>query len=115
MVQYRRNRVVGGCCFFTVNLRDRKTDLLVRYVDYLRESFAQAKRKNNFVINAIVILPDHLHTVWTLPDGDDDFPGRWRDIKSHFTRCLEQHGHALQKSVGSGLAFREECRVRSSI
>jgi putative transposase len=41
-----------------------------------------------FIIDAIVILPDHLHTLWTLPEGDADYSGRWRAIKSRFTHSL---------------------------
>jgi putative transposase len=37
-------------------------------------------------INAIVLLPDHLHTIWTLPPGDVDYSGRWNWIKHEFTR-----------------------------
>lgn len=86
MVLYRRHRVEGGCYFFTVTLRDRSSDVLVRHVDLLRGAFRAVRAERRFTIDAIVILPDHLHTIWTLPDGDADYSGRWRAIKSHFTR-----------------------------
>lgn len=88
MVQYRRNRVPGGTYFFTVTLRDRRATMLVEYVDALRTAFRKTLRDRPFVVDAIVVLPDHLHAVWTLPQEDDDFAGRWRSIKSRFTRAL---------------------------
>ena len=91
MVNYRRNRIPGACYFFTVTLRDRKSDLLTRYVDILRASFRKTMIKTPFRIEAIVVLPDHLHTIWTLPDGDDNYQGRWRSIKSTFTFRLRKH------------------------
>jgi putative transposase len=88
MVLYRRNRVAGGTYFFTVTLRDRSSDVLVRHVELLRNAFRAVRTERPFAIDAIVILPDHLHAVWTLPEGDADYSGRWRAIKSYFTRDL---------------------------
>ena len=95
MVLYRRNRVAGGTYFFTVTLRDRSSDILVRHVRPLRDAFRLVRAQRPFTIDAIVILPDHLHTVWTLPDGDADYSGRWRAIKSHFTHELRATGEPL--------------------
>jgi putative transposase len=86
MVLYRRNRVAGGTYFFTVTLRDRSSDVLVRHVGLLRDAFRSVRTERPFTIDAIVILPDHLHAMWTLPEGDADYSGRWRAIKSRFTR-----------------------------
>ncbi len=87
MPNYRRCRVAGGCYFFTVNLLERApNDLLIRRVDVLRAAVAKVKRVRPFHIDAWVVLPDHLHCVWTLPEGDDDFSTRWRLIKSYFAR-----------------------------
>ncbi len=88
MSVYRRNYVVGGTYFFTVNLLDRKKTLLVDYVDSLRESVAKVRRKRPFHIDAWVVLPDHMHAVWTLPEGDADYSGRWREIKKAFNRYV---------------------------
>jgi putative transposase len=88
MVLYRRNRVAGGTYFFTVTLRDRSSDVLVRHVGLLRNAFRTVRAERPFAIDAIVILPDHLHAIWTLPEGDADYSGRWRAIKSRFTRNL---------------------------
>jgi putative transposase len=86
MPNYRRNRVAGGCYFFTVNLLDRRSDLLVTEIDALRGAVRETRRAKPFHIDAFVVLPDHLHCMWTLPPGDADFPIRWRTIKALFSR-----------------------------
>ena len=89
MSDYRRYRVPGGTYFFTVNLLERKpNDLLVRHIDILRRSVMLARQRWPFHIDAWVVLPDHLHCVWTLPDGDSDNANRWRVIKQHFSKSL---------------------------
>ncbi|WFU29669.1 transposase [Bradyrhizobium brasilense] len=95
MVQYRRNFIPGGTFFFTVTLEDRTSSLLVEQVGLLRDAFRASRAKKPFTLDAIVILPDHLHTVMTLPPGDSDFPDRWRQIKSHFTRAVVAAGVPL--------------------
>jgi putative transposase len=88
MTDYRRNFLPGGSFFFTVNLADRRLRLLTEHVDGLRNAFRETRQHHPFAIDAMVVLPDHLHTVWTLPDGDADFATRWRLIKSSFSRDL---------------------------
>jgi putative transposase len=73
MVFYRRNFIPGGTYFFTVALADRKRDWLVRHIDLLRLAFRRARRQRPFAIDAIVVLPEHLHCVWTLPPDDADY------------------------------------------
>jgi putative transposase len=90
MTEYRRYRLKGGTYFFTVNLVERKRKLLTEHSDALRSAFREIKQAHPFQIDAIVVLPDHLHTVWTLPEGDDDFSLRWRQIKSAFSRKIEK-------------------------
>lgn len=85
-MRYRRARLAGGSYFFTVNLSDRRRHLLVESVDLLRAAIRDVKRRHPFHIDAMVILPDHLHAIWTLPPGDSDFPTRWMLIKAGFTR-----------------------------
>ena len=80
MTEYRRYRLKGGTYFFTVNLAERKRKLLTDQIDALRGAFREIKQAHPFRIDAIVVLPDHLHTLWTLPEGDDDFSLRWRQI-----------------------------------
>jgi len=103
MSRYRRAFVKGGTFFFTVALADRRSDLLVRYIDQLRRAYAAARQRYPFETVAICILPDHLHAMWTLPDGDADFPLRWRLIKSGFSRALPS-----AKRSASKIAKREK-------
>jgi putative transposase len=88
MTYYRRNFMAGGCFFFTVNLAERRLQLLTEHIDALRAAFRQTQRNHPFTIDAMVVLPDHLHAVWTLPEGDPDFATRWRLIKSTFSRSF---------------------------
>jgi putative transposase len=88
MTNYRRSSIPGGSYFFTVNLADRSSRLLTDHIDALRAAFRYTRRRHPFVIEAIVVLPDHLHAICTLPDGDADFALRWRLIKAAFSRAL---------------------------
>jgi putative transposase len=88
MTNYRRNFVPGGSYFFTVNLADRRLRLLTEHVELLRTAFRYAQTRHSFEVAAAVILPEHLHTIWTLPEGDSDYALRWRLIKSAFSRGL---------------------------
>jgi putative transposase len=88
MTAYRRNRVAGGTYFFTVNLADRRLSLLTANIELLRAAFRYTRHRHPFAIDAIVILPAHLHALWTLPAGDSDFATRWRLIKTTFSRGL---------------------------
>src|SRR5260370_758674 len=86
MVRYRRNFVLGGMFFFTVTLDDRRSSALVEHVGLLRAAFRNTRSVRPFSVDAIVILPDHLHAIMTLPPGDSDFSDRWRRIRGAFTR-----------------------------
>ncbi len=88
MPDYRRNRISGGTYFFTVNLDDRRSSLLVDRVDALREAVRRVRSARSFHIDAWVVLPDHMHCLWTLPPGDADFSGRWRAIKTGFSKAI---------------------------
>jgi putative transposase len=88
MTDYRRNFVPGGSFFFTVNLADRRLSLLTGNIEALRTAFRETHNRHPLIMNAVVILPDHLHAVWTLPEGDADFATRWRLIKSTFSRNI---------------------------
>ena len=88
MPEYRRNRVPGGTYFFTVNVLDRDSGILVTHVEILREAVRKVRARRPFHIDAWVVLPDHMHAVWTLPVGDSDYSGRWRAIKTAFARLM---------------------------
>ena len=76
MTAYRRNLVAGGKYFFTLNLADRRLSLLTDNIGLLRAAFRYTRHRHPFAIDAIVILPDHLHALSTLPAGDSDFSTR---------------------------------------
>lgn len=93
MPDYRRDRVAGGTYFFTVNLLERNSSALVTHIDVLREAVRKARSGRRFHIDAWVVLPDHMHAVWTLPPGDDDFSGRWNAIKTAFAKAMPKTEH----------------------
>ena len=88
MPNYRRAFVPGGCWFFTVNLLDRRGKVLVDHIDMLRVATDKTRKRYPFDIDAFVVLPDHIHAVWTLPPHDSDFSTRWRLIKSYFAKAM---------------------------
>lgn len=87
-MRYRRADVAGATYFFTVNLADRKSSLLVDHIDIFRDAVRKIRQTHPFEIVAMVVLPDHLHAIWRLPEGDADFPLRWSLIKAAFSRRI---------------------------
>ena len=86
MPTYVRWREEGAAYFFTVVAYRRQrilTEPLSR--NLLRTAITTVRRRLPFEIPAIVLLPDHLHCIWTLPADNDDFPERWRQMKGRFT------------------------------
>jgi putative transposase len=88
MVRYRRNFVSGGTFFFTVTLVDRNSRALINHIEGLRVATRNTRRSHPFTIDAVVVLPDHLHVIMSLPKGDADYPNRWRLIKRRFTEAV---------------------------
>jgi len=88
MTNYRRSDIAGATYFFTVNLADRSQSLLTEHIALLRNAFEYTRERHHFTVDAIVILPEHIHAIWTLPEGDSDFALRWRLIKTVFSRGL---------------------------
>ena len=89
MSNYHRMWVPGGTYFFAINLLERnKNDLLVRHIRLLRESVAKEKQRRPFKVIAWVILPEHMHWLWKLPEHDCDFATRWRRIKTDFSLAI---------------------------
>lgn len=105
MVNYRRNFVPGGSFFFTVTLANRKSKILIDHVDLMRNAMRVARQERPFIIDAIVILPDHLHAILTLPPNDSDFSGRWRRIKGHFSSALIDASTDLKRRPNGSLAL----------
>jgi putative transposase len=104
MSRYRRAKIEGGTFFFTLALADRSCDLLIRHIDRLRRSYKAMQERLPFETVAICILPDHLHALWQLPNGDTDFASRWSLFKSGFSRGLP----AAETRSASKVAKREK-------
>lgn len=94
MPQYRRNFLPGGTFFFTVVTAGRQPILTTEPARRILRCCIETERhRRPFGIVAFVLLPDHLHAIWTLPPGDADFSSRWKHIKGAFTHgWLEQGG-----------------------
>ena len=98
-MEYRRALIKGGTYFFTLVTHNRRQFLCQpENISLLRESFRYVMQRHPFKIDAIVILPEHLHCIWTLPDGDSNFPTRWRLIKSYFSRHCDAQYHGKMTS-----------------
>ena len=102
MPNFRRSFVEGGTYFFTLVTHERRpmlTTELGRQV--LREAIQSEQAHSSIELVASVLLPDHLHMIWTLPNGDDDYPRRWQRIKSEFSRqYLRRGGTEVEVSDG---------------
>ena len=94
-MQYRRAFVPGATYFFTV-VTARRRPLFgdTAACSGLRQAFRRIAEQRPFTVNPIVVLPDHLHCLWTLPPGDADYSTRWRLIKTRVTRWYGA-GHSL--------------------
>jgi putative transposase len=102
MTNYRRSLVAGGSYFFTLNLAERRLRLLTEHIGLLRTAFRNTRARHPLTIEAIIVLPDHLHAIWTLPEGDADFALRWRLIKSAFSRGLPRGERLSTSRFGKG-------------
>ena len=100
MPNYLRPEVTGATIFFTVAIAQRGQDLLCREVETLREAVNQTRAARPFEIEAWVVLPDHLHAIWTLPKGDADFSTRWGAIKARFSKSMGRAGFTPPPPVG---------------
>jgi putative transposase len=89
-MQYRRTRQTGGTYFFTVNLAERSRPLLVDHINDLRNTVRKVQQAHPFNILAWVMLPDHLHAIWTLPEHDGDNATRWMLSKAGFSLSIPQ-------------------------
>ena len=87
MTSYRRLRIPYGTYFFTVCLEDREGRTLVDEIDRLREAYAMAIHEMPVETHAVVILPNHLHAIWTEP-GLPRFSDRWQRIKARFSLAV---------------------------
>ncbi len=93
MTEYRRLFIPGGSYFFTVVTYQRRPIFnQPQHVGLLRQAFKHVMESRPFTIDAIVILPNHLHCLWQLPENDDDFSGRWREIKKYVSKRIGADG-----------------------
>jgi len=97
-----RPRTKGATFFFTIRLAQRHDDLLVRHVDRLRCAMRDTQARYPFVINAIAVLPSVIHTIWTLPAGDDAYPNRVGMLKSRFSRAMPMPAHRSLTQIKRG-------------
>ncbi|MCP4749918.1 MAG: transposase [Proteobacteria bacterium] len=96
-MKYRRLYVPGGTFFFTLTTEKRRA-ILVEHINILREAFLYVIRKYPFSMEAIVILPDHLHTVWNMHEDDFDYSKRWMLIKKNFSAELPAFSVSASKT-----------------
>lgn len=88
MTQYRRLLLPGATYFFTVRLKIKGATLLTDHIETLRWAYARTVREYPVTCHAMVILPDHLHAVWTEPDSGVWYCERWKRIKARFSHAI---------------------------
>jgi len=88
-MNYRRVFAPGASYFFTLTLQNRRSDLLTCKTKELRVAFQQVMKTHPFIIDGIVVLPEHIHMILTLPLDDTNYSQRISCIKSTFSRQLE--------------------------
>ena len=107
MAHYRRLYVKGGTYFFTVVTQERRPIFSKEEsVKKLRESFETIMEKRPFRVDAIVVLPDHIHCIWSLPKNESDFSTRWKEIKYRFSIHFRESfrpTNSMQKKKEKGL------------
>jgi putative transposase len=103
MTAYRRLRIPGATYFFTVCLEARGSTMLTDHIDLLRRAYRLTTLELPVTCHAFVVLPDHLHAIWTEPEGEVAYSERWRRIKSRFSHALGE----TQPQSASHLAKRE--------
>ena len=90
MSRYIRSQQSGGTFFFTVVAFHRKPIFTAPHFRLaLRQSIHAIRQQHPFIIDAWVLLPDHLHCIWTLPENDNDFSTRWGKIKANTSKRLK--------------------------
>jgi len=117
-MRYRRAHSPGGTFFFTVNLADRTSSMLVDRIDALRDAVGTTLRGHPCTVLAWAVMPDHMHAIWTLPSEDGDYATRWMLIKQRFSRAIparEVIGSSRRKKDERGIWQRRywEHEIRS--
>jgi putative transposase len=108
MSTYLRSKNPGGTFFFTVvTFQRRKLFKDSKNRELLRNIIAKVREEHPFKLDAWVLLPHHLHCLWTLPPGDADYPKRWGLIKAKFTKAICGTEGMSSKLTGSRVRHRE--------
>ena len=108
MPNYRRSNTSGATFFFTlVTFQRRKILTNEQSRFWLLESVVKTRDRFPFLVDAWVLLPDHMHCMWTLPEGDFDFSIRWNGIKSRFTKLAKNLLHKPELMSPSKHKHRE--------
>ncbi len=94
--------VPGGTFFFTVTLLERRQKFLTEQLPTFGRCSRRPANAGHSRIEAIVILPDHLHCIWTLPSGDADFSTRWHDIKARFAAQIPREERLSARRLEKG-------------
>jgi putative transposase len=120
MRQYIRDRTAGATYFFTLNLLNRQSNLLVEQIVALRAAYQNTQKSMPFTLHAMVVLPDHLHMLMTLPENDINYPQRISQFKAHFSRALpkiENINESRQRKDERGIWQRRywEHRIRDEL
>ncbi|WP_417525475.1 REP-associated tyrosine transposase [Marinovum sp.] len=120
MPNYIRPKARGATIFFTVALAQRGATLLTDEIELLRDAVRVTRARRPFVIEACVVLPDHLHMLWTLPSDDSNYSDRWGAIKARFSKRVRlKRGDAvgckptLREAASSGSARSDVERLRA--
>ena len=100
MSRYIRPRASGARIFATLCLAEKGGDLLVREVDLLRSAVVATLIDRPLQVDAWIVLPDHMHFVWTLPEGDSGYAVRIGAIKARFTMALRRAGRLERRRAG---------------
>ncbi len=101
-MQYKRAHVKGGTYFFTLTLQNRKLSILTDYFSQLRDSFNKVKSNHPFILDAMVVLPEHLHVLMTLPENDSEYAKRLLLIKAGFSRQLPKFENISESRAKKG-------------
>ena len=117
MTEHRRLSPPGATYFFTVRLEQRGSTLLTDHVDALRFAYAKAVQDFPVTCHAMVVLPDHLHAIWTEPAGELWYAERWRRIKARFTHAIAppdttRPSPAAKREPGPWQRRFDECAIR---
>jgi putative transposase len=105
MPEYRRNKLKGGTFFFTVVTYNRKPIFTGgKERALLRYAWQDVQKRFPFETIAVCLLPDHLHSIWHLPENDMNFSVRWKEIKRLFTK-------AYPEQIGVG-GSRNDSRIK---